>query len=174
MISLDIIFLVVLLLFVMHGIGRGLVAAATGLAGLIFTGIVTFRAHPVIMTWLEGAGANIPVFWQMIIFFVLFALFGYLVGLVVKFIVKIFKVISAIPFTKSIDRLLGAVFGFFEGIVMILLLVFILVSVPELSPPLVEAIDSSWIVEGVLLILGAVSIIFPASWQQLIENSNFI
>ncbi len=174
MISLDIILLLVLLFFVMHGVGRGFVAAATGLAGLIFTGLVTFRAHPVILTWLEGAGANIPIMWQMIMFFVLFALFGYLVGLVVKAIVRVFKVISAIPFTKSIDRLVGAAFGFLEGIVMIFLLVFVLVSVPDIPQNLTQAIDSSWIVEGALLILGAASILMPESWRQIFETSSLL
>ncbi len=172
MISLDIILLLVLLFFVMHGVGKGFVAAATGLAGLIFTGLVTVRAHPILLTWLEGAGANIPVVWQMVIFFVLFALFGYLIGLVVKAIVRVFKVISAIPFTKSIDRLVGAVFGFLEGVVMIFLLVFVLVSVPDMPQNLLDAVDSSWIVEGVLLILGTVSILMPESWRQILETAD--
>lgn len=63
---------------------------------------------------------------RIIIFIATYFIFAQLVGLLFFFLQKIFHIISIIPFTKSINRLLGAILGFIEGLLLVIGAIYIL------------------------------------------------
>ncbi|MEK7529313.1 MAG: CvpA family protein [Patescibacteria group bacterium] len=168
MISLDLIALVILLVFVLQGLGRGFVASLTSVAGMVATFIIALFAHPALVALLESIGATVSVAMQLVLFFIVFLIVGRLLGYVVNIINNAFRVVSAIPFAKSIDRLLGGVFGLLEGLLIVVLLTGVLLSIPDLPLALRSAADASWIVRIATFVLGFGGIFIPDSWQNIL------
>jgi uncharacterized membrane protein required for colicin V production len=60
------------------------------------------------------------------VFLILFSLFNRLTGLGFYLVEKVFNLISIIPFLKTINRLLGAIFGFLTGALVIGLCLYVI------------------------------------------------
>ncbi|KIH75953.1 membrane protein required for colicin V production [Geoalkalibacter ferrihydriticus] len=143
---LDIAILVILAGFTLKGLLRGLLKEICSLAGLLVGALVAFRFHAPFAQWLlDSAGlpsqlavaaAFLALFLLSVIFF---AALGYLLS---KFVHLIFL--------GGFNRLLGAVFGFGQAVVLLAVVLFALSlgSLPEflengmsgsqLAPPFVE------------------------------------
>lgn len=172
---LDVALLLVIAFMVGTGAVRGFIASLLGLTGLVATAFVAIRAHPIIQDWLVlGFGASWSVGGQVLLFFAIFFVVSRLVGWGIRGLLRIFDVILAIPFTKSIDRLLGAVLGFIEGVILVALLVIVLLSVPSLPSEVAQAVDASWIVRGALVLIGVIEFLFPASWEVLRASASVV
>lgn len=166
--AIDLLLLLIVLFMIGAGAARGFVASSLGLAGLIVTAIVAIRAHPMIQNWLQiGAGAELSAGWNVVLFLILFLVVSRAIGWVVRAVLRVFDVVRAIPFTKSIDRMLGAVLGLAQGVILVILLVVVLISVTSLPPEVARAVDASWIVRGALLLTDALAFFFPESWDVL-------
>lgn len=159
-----------MLVFVLQGLGRGFVVSLTSLAGMVATFLIVLWAHPILVRLLEAIGASVSIVVQLILFFVAFLIIGRLLGSVVKIINNAFRVIKAIPFTKSIDRLLGGAFGLLEGILLVVLLTGILLSIPDLPQALQSVVDASWMVRVALFVLGFGALFLPDSWQSVLQR----
>jgi uncharacterized membrane protein required for colicin V production len=69
---------------------------------------------------------------RVVIYLVVFFLLSRLVGLVFWMLGKLFGVITWLPFVKSIDHLLGGLFGFVEGVIVV---GFVLLYASHVVPP---------------------------------------
>ena len=167
----DLAVLIVITVFALQGFGRGFVASLTSLAGMVVTFIVALWAHPIILGLLESIGASLNITVQLVIFFIVFLIIGRVLGAVVKLINRAFRVITAIPFTKSIDRVLGGVFGLAEGILLAALLTVVVLSMPSLPESLQAAVDASWMIRVVVFVLGIGTMFLPDSWQSVFERA---
>ncbi|MBI2476805.1 CvpA family protein [Candidatus Uhrbacteria bacterium] len=152
--SFDLIFLVIVLVFVGQALVRGFVASAVSLVGLVATVAVTLFVHPVVFEWLRPFVGEKPV-WSIVAFAVLFLIVSQLVGYLAHAIIRVFRVISAIPFTKSIDRLLGGVFGLLEGVLFAGALTWFLVTYPVLPATLTQTVQTSWSARIIPWVIGA-------------------
>jgi len=115
---IDIILIGIIIVFVVSGFVFGLIQGIGAIIGLA----VGFWAA---INYFGGLGDVLtPIFlghsvWAHIIAFILiFILANRLVGLVFWLIDRAFKIISIIPFLKSVNRLGGAVLGLIEGILV--------------------------------------------------------
>lgn len=116
---LDIILLLILGGFLFYGFWVGLIHALGGLVGAIVGAVVASRLFgPLAEQWsfIFGGNENLA---RIVIFLVLFVIINRLVGLAFWFLEKGFKFIAIIPFLKSINRMLGAVFGLLEGVLVV-------------------------------------------------------
>jgi len=116
---LDIILLLILFGFICFGLGHGLIYTIGSILGVI------------IGTWVGGlyyeklADLALPLFSgnsnlaKVVCFLVIFLVVCKIVGFIFYLLDKIFKFISIIPFLKSINRLLGAILGLLEGMVVL-------------------------------------------------------
>lgn len=155
MLLVNIIFILLVLGFVGAGMKDGLVQTIGRMVGAVI-GFVVARA------WYTGFATILGIFMpdgiaKLVAFGIIFIAITRLVGLAFKLVDGLFKIISFIPFLKSINSLLGAIAGFAEGIIIIGGLIF-LVKMYLLEPHLVawinESIVAQWIASAFKLLLG--------------------
>lgn len=117
--TVDLILLIILFGFVLYGFWFGLIHTLGGLVGVVVASIIATRLYEPIGEWVHlifGGPVNIV---EVVTFIILFFLITRIVGFLFYVVDRIFKFISIIPFLKSINRLLGAVLGFAEGVFLI-------------------------------------------------------
>ncbi len=121
----DIGLLVILLIFVGNGLAKGLIRLLGQVVGLIVASYVASHFYLTFYAWGQdmvnwGEGTE-----KFLSFLIVFTLVTSLVGVVFIIIEKLFNLISIIPFTKTINRLLGGVLGLFEGSLALGLILFV-------------------------------------------------
>lgn len=127
---LDLVLILIIFVFVAFGFTMGLVQAIGSLVG-IFLG-----------TWVAGlyyvsfAELLTPIFLgnaltaNIVSFILIFTVVNRLTGLAFWFVNKAFNLISIIPFTKSLNRILGAILGLVEGALAIGIVLYFIVHLP--------------------------------------------
>jgi len=139
----DIGILVVLAIFLLKGILRGLLKEICSLLGLVCGGLLAFYLHLPLAQWIMGMfhwPAQLCITLAFLILFVttilIFGAFGYVLDRFVK-----------LPLLGGLNRLAGALFGVLQGVLLLALILFALhsASVPkvvqqelqtsELTPP---------------------------------------
>ncbi len=113
--TFDIILLVILAGFGLFGLWFGLVHTLGSLIGTAFGAFLAIRFYEPVAQWLiniTGWGENIC---KVVVFIVMFFIINRLVGLAFWLIEKVLHIFIGLPFIRSIDRLLGLIFGLLEG-----------------------------------------------------------
>lgn len=113
----EILIIVVALAFVANGFRVGAIETLGRLLGSVFG----FLAARNFSSWLVGLlGIFMPADWAYLTSFVLiFLIVDFSIGFLFKIAEKLFKVFTKLPILKQIDGLLGGVFGFFEAVIVI-------------------------------------------------------
>ena len=113
----DLVLILALLGFVGAGMKDGFVHTFGRLVGSII-GFVAARAWYVKIAGFLGLA--MPTGWASVVaFIVIFAVITRLVGFLFTLIDGVFRIVSILPFLKSINSLLGAILGFVEGIILL-------------------------------------------------------
>lgn len=139
--TVDLILLIILFGFVLYGFWFGLIHTLGGLVGVVVASIFATRLYEPLGEWallIFGGPSNII---RVIIFIIVFFLITRLVGFVFYIAERIFKFISIVPFLKSINRLLGAILGFAEGVFLVGGILFVMAITP--LPRLEQALQYS-------------------------------
>ncbi len=113
----DIVLIVLVGGFTLGGLFFGLFRTLGTLVGTIVAVIFTGRVIEVLshtFGFLFGGGE----IGRVVIYLIVFLILSRLVGLAFWIIGKALGIITWLPFVKSIDHLLGGVFGFIEGIIV--------------------------------------------------------
>ncbi len=143
---LDFILILILFFFTFAGFFFGLIHTLGSLVGTVAGILVAGR-------YFEGFAEKIPIgnanLAKVVSFFVIFVVASRLVGFAFFLIDKIFKVLSLLPFLKSINRLLGAVLGLAEGAV-VLAVVLVLVMRFPFAGFLFPAIEGSQVAQALV------------------------
>ncbi len=119
MFTFDFILLCILGAFVFFGLIAGLIHSLGALIGIIGGAYVAGHYYDGLANafqFLFYGNLNLA---RISIFIILFVIVSRLVGLIFYLFEKVFNVVSIIPFLSSINRLAGAVLGFFEGVLVI-------------------------------------------------------
>ena len=164
----DLILVILVGAFVFYGAFFGFIHTLGSLVGAIIGVAVASRIIDPIFDWVGfifGGGH-----WARIILFVI----------VVLIIIKLFAIIvdliervwSIVPFGKSLDRLLGLVFGFIEGVLVVgVIIYFAMQYLPEGAVR--AALETSSISDYLLTVASTASILLPEAIEQAdqaIEN----
>jgi membrane protein required for colicin V production len=126
----DLILLLILGGFVAYGLWFGLIHTLGVLFGTIAGAFLAARWYDNLASWLGflfGGRENLA---KVICFLFLFIIINRLVGLLFWVVDKIFSVLTIIPFLKTINRLLGAAFGFLEGVLVLGLTLYVAARFP--------------------------------------------
>lgn len=121
----DIGLLVVLAGFIFNGLSKGMIRLLGQIVGLIIGAYVASHFYLTFYKWGESMvnwGANTEKF---LAFTIVFVLVTSVVGIAFAMIEKIFDLISIIPFTKTINKLLGGALGLLEGCLTLGLLLYV-------------------------------------------------
>jgi membrane protein required for colicin V production len=127
---IDIVIIILLAGFVWKGVRLGLIEGIGGIIGL-FVGVFLAghyyqQVGEIFKTVLFGSETLATITG----FLVVFILVNRLVALIFWIIDKIFNIIAIIPFLKSINRLLGGIFGLIEGLIFIGIIIYVLAFFP--------------------------------------------
>jgi len=121
---LDLILILILFLFIAFGFALGLVQTIGALIGVVVGAYLAGVFYEPVGAWLEPILLGHGNTARIIAFIVVFVLVNRLIGLIFWFINKVFNLISIIPFTKSLNRILGALLGFLEGTLVLGLIIY--------------------------------------------------
>ncbi len=156
---IDILLIVIVSGFVFFGLFFGLIHTLGSLVGAILG--VFFAARLV-----EPAYGYLGVFFgggavgKVITFIIIFLIVSRLIGLLFWIAEKFFGFLTIIPFAKSINGLLGGLFGFIEGVIVVGVVLFYALQVlPESA--LVAALETSFVAKYLIAIVGALKVLFP-------------
>ena len=139
---IDIIILIVLAGFVWKGVKLGLIEAIGGIiglfAGVYLAGIYYEEAAGMLESLLFGS----QVLATILGFLLVFILVNRGIALIFWIIDKVFHVIAIIPGLKSLNHLLGGIFGLLEGLIFIGIVIYVLSFFP-LTDSLSSAVQKS-------------------------------
>lgn len=163
---LDLVLLIILFIFVAFGFALGLIQTIGALIGVVIGGWLAGVYYEPVGSWLEPILLGNMVTARIIAFILVFTFFNRLIGLAFWFINKIFNLISIIPFTKSLNRLLGSLLGFLEGTLAIGIVLYFISQI-TISDWLVNAIASSPIALWFIEMANFLSPIVPAIFSKV-------
>lgn len=125
MVIFDIILLILLAGFVFYGFFFGLIRAVGALAGIIIGAWVASHYYLAVFGWIDQWWPGNPNIGKIVSFIVCFSIASRVVSWLVMLFEQAFNLAAVIPFLKTLNRLLGAVFGFIEGALAIGLVVYV-------------------------------------------------
>lgn len=143
----DIALLVILISFVANGLHKGLIRLLGQVVGLI---IASYMASNFYLTFYQWGGDLVN--WsegveKFLSFLILFILVTSIIGAVFIVIEKLFNLVSIIPFTKLINRLLGGAVGFLEGSLSLGLILLVAANFHLLNSYLSVSKVSPWLIK---------------------------
>ena len=121
----DIALLVIVAGFVFNGLSKGLIRLLGKIVGLIIGAFVASRFYLIFYEWSQSFFGGRENLGKVISFIVVFILVTLVVDWVFIIIEKLYNLISIIPFTKMINRLLGGALGFLEGALSVGLILYV-------------------------------------------------
>lgn len=158
--SLDIILLGVLLIFTFLGLSMGLIYSfgvfLGNIVGLIAAG---YLMEPVaqVLKFLVFGNENLA---RILVFVIIFLLVSHIVGTIFWFLNKVFKLISIIPFLKTINRIGGLILGFLTGSLTVGLVLYIMTNYP-LSPEMAQSLLDSQYAKGLIVVAKILTPLIP-------------
>lgn len=161
--------LIVICLFVGMGFFFGFLHSIGSIIGTIASFILANRFIDPIFQYVGPIFGNSTIS-RIIIYILTYVIFTRLISVVFWLLGKVFRIVSWIPFAKTIDRLLGAVFGLIEGLIVVgVILLFSMNVVPKetLSSLLATSVFAKYFVS----ILSLLMYFLPSSVKQLIETA---
>lgn len=155
MLLVNIILILVILGFAGAGMKDGFVHTLGRFIGAVL-GFIAAKA------WYVGWSGILAVFlpdgWAKVITFVIiYVLITRLVGVGFKLVDGAFRILSILPFLKSINSLLGLVLGFLEGLIILGGIIYLLLTfplVPWLTQLIAPSVIAHWILSVFHIFLG--------------------
>lgn len=160
---LDIIAFIILLGFVFNGVNKGFIKLLGRIIALIIGIILASHLYIPIFNFLNSFLSLNESIAKFFIFIITYLVFNRLINWLFVLIEKIYKLVSIIPFTKFINKLLGAILGLAEGLLLLGIIIHLLKSFSLLNNQIKESILSPILVWFINLILP----ILPKSIQFL-------
>ena len=169
---IDIIILIILAIFVWKGIRLGLIEAVGGIVGLFVGVYLAGLYYDEVAEILKDLLFGSQILATILAFLLVFILVNRAVALIFWIVDKIFHIIAIIPGLKSLNRLLGGIFGLLEGLIFIGIIVYVLSFFP-LTDSLSASVQKSRFA-GIMETVGKISEPFiPDSlqnWQDYVPT----
>lgn len=127
---LDVVLLIVLTGFVAFGYALGFIHTLGAVVGVVFGTWTAGMFYKVVGGWLTPLVLGNENLAFTVAFILIFILANRLIGVVFWLADKVYHFLSFIPFTKTINRLLGAALGFAEGLFALSLFLYVAARFP--------------------------------------------
>lgn len=122
----DLILIVIWAGFVFNGLAKGFIRLLGRIVGLIIGAIIASYYYLDFYQWAQNyVNINEGVA-KVLSFIILFVVATRVIDWIFVYLEKLFKLISIIPFTKLINKILGGALGFLEGALFLGLIVFVI------------------------------------------------
>jgi uncharacterized membrane protein required for colicin V production len=161
----DVMLLLVLGGFVMFGLWFGFIhtlgAIVGTFAGAFFAGLF----YDILGNWLTTIFGH-PNLMKIFAFILIFVIANRIIGFGFYVIDKIFNFLTVIPFLKTINRIIGGVLGFLEGILVVGLSIFIIARFP-VSDWFTQVLQASTVAPWFIKISGILQWMLPDLLRQI-------
>jgi uncharacterized membrane protein required for colicin V production len=155
MLLVNIVLVLLLLGFAGAGMKDGFVHTLGRVVGAVL-GFVAAKAWYI--GWSGILGAFLPTGWAKVLtFIIIYIVISRLVGIAFKLIDGAFRILSILPFLKSINSLLGLILGFFEGVLILGGIIYLVLTyplIPALTQLLIPSVVAHWILSAFHIFLG--------------------
>lgn len=163
----DIALLVIISATTLNGLSKGLIRLLGKLAGLLVGIFIASHFYLQFYQWSQGIFAGRESLGKVVSFIVVFVLVTLVVNWAFVIIEKIFKLISIIPFTGLINRLLGGALGFLEGSLFIGMILFVVSKYAWIGSLFGDYLVSSQMAPFFLSVVNIVVPILPSTLKAL-------
>lgn len=161
----DLILLIILGGFVMFGLWFGLIHTLGSFVGTFAGAFFAGLWYESLGKWLESIFGH-PNLMRIFAFIFIFIIANRLIGFAFFVLDKIFNFLTIIPFLKTINRLLGGVLGFFEGVLFIGLSLFVIARFP-LSEWFTGVLQASKFSPWFISVSGILQLMLPELLRQI-------
>ncbi len=155
MLLTNILLIVAVLGFAGAGYKDGFIETLGRLVGSVL-GFLAARAWS--MKVAVALGLFMPLGWaQLIAFILIFVAITWVVGFGFKLIDGVYRILSILPFLKSINSFLGALLGLVEGVILVGGAVYLVMTfklIPWLADLLATSVVAVWILKTFNILLG--------------------
>lgn len=156
---IDIVLIVIILAFVFFGLFFGLVHTIASLITTVLGLVIAMNfVDPAFKSFgfLLGGGNTARVITFIFVFF----LASRILGILMKLVGGLFSWFTYIPFATTINRLLGALFGFIEGIIVVGVVIFYAMQILP-DDTLLHALKGSFLAKYLVAMMSALQVFFP-------------
>lgn len=155
MLITNIVLAVLVLGFIGAGMKDGFIETLGRIVGAV-VGFIAARAWSLPVA--SFLGALVPLDWSRLIAFIfIFLVITRLIGYAFQLLDGAFRILSVLPFLKSINSLLGAVLGLVEGLILVGGVIYLVTTfklVPWLSALFASSVVAAWILKTFNILLG--------------------
>jgi len=155
----DVILLLILFGFILFGLWFGIIhtlgAILGAFAGAFFAGLL-FEPLGSVLTMIFGH----PNLMRIFAFIFIFIIVNRLIGFVFYILDKMFKFMHKLPFLKTVNSVVGGVLGFFEGVLVIGLSLFMIARFP-ISDWFTGVLQSSFVTPWFIKVSGILQLMLP-------------
>lgn len=165
MFLVDLILVVIVGLFVLFGFLFGLVHTLGSLVGSVLGTVLASRLiEPAFERFGSFLGGGAIA--KIVLFIVIFILISRVIGLLFWVVEKVLGIFAMVPFASTFNRLLGAAFGFVEGIIVVgVVLFFALQYLP--NDAVRAALEQSNVATYLLAITAAIQVMYPEATKAI-------
>ena len=165
MFLVDVILVVIIALFVLFGFLFGLVHTLGSLVGTILGTVLASRLiEPAFEKFGSFLGGGAIA--KIVLFIVIFILISRVIGLLFWVVEKVLGIFAMVPFAKTFNHLLGAIFGFVEGVIVVgVVLFFALQYLP--NDAVRAALEQSNVATYLLAITAAIQVMYPEAAKTI-------
>jgi membrane protein required for colicin V production len=139
---LDIVLVLILLGFAWKGYKQGLIEALSSLLAIMIGLYAAYRFYGTGAWWLSHWTGWGQTFSRILVFIIIFIAINWLVNYLCYLADRFFQLIFKLPFVRTLNKILGALFAILEGIIILVVLIFIFKSIP-VSTTLTQAVNTS-------------------------------
>lgn len=169
----DLTLLFILGVFAIAGLILGFLHTLGSLAGTILGVYLASRYYEPMSDFIVSAtgwGGNWP---RVVLFTLSFIIVNRLVGLAFYFVDKFFKIVTSLPIIRGLNKILGFVFGMFEGLVTIGVVFYFIERFP-VSEKMTNAIASSWVAPFAEEFTKSLWPLLPEALKMLESSVNYV
>ncbi|MFA5188859.1 MAG: CvpA family protein [Patescibacteria group bacterium] len=161
----DVVLLILLGGFVMFGLWFGLIHTLGAIIGTFAGAFFAGLWFEPLGSWLESIFGH-PNLMRIFAFIFIFIILNRLIGFAFYVLNKIFNFLTIIPFLKTINRLFGGILGFFEGVLVIGLSLFIIARFP-LSDWFTSVLEASTVAPWFITTSKILQLMLPELLRQI-------
>ena len=167
--AFDISLVVILVGFVISGLFKGIIKMIGGIVGYFAGAFIASHYYLNFYTWIDTFINGKENVLKIVSFIVLFLLTAKIVALIFLLLEKVFKLAAFIPGSRFLNNILGALFGFVQGALLMGLMVYLLSRYLNMGDALAQLIMSSQVAPILLKINNIAAPFLPEAFKSLVS-----
>ncbi len=163
----DIALIIFVAAFTINGFIKGFIKLLGKIFGLIIGIFIASHFYLQFYEWTQNIFASRVALGKVLSFIIVFVVITVIIDFVFVILEKVYKLISIIPFTKLINRTLGASLGFIEGSLFIGIILFVVSRYAWIGSLLGDKLVNSQVAPFFIKLVNLIMPILPQALKAL-------